>query len=153
MCNQFALHHEFRIDAWRTNFGQKMDSILCVCVDTTPHMSHFLTDSHAHECLKSCVCRARITCHDSSSCVHVFVLTLFDYFTFLSLSTIFSYHLVLPPAHQLHFPQCVGQIPCALQQMRTLAPLPSITISQSLDLVNKEHKDPNDIDMEAPRLA
>ena len=35
--------------------------------------------------LKSCFCRARIMCHP-----HVFVLTLFDYSTFLSLLTIFS---------------------------------------------------------------
>ena len=35
--------------------------------------------------LKSCVCRARIICHP-----HVFVLTRFDYSTFLSLLTIFS---------------------------------------------------------------
>ena len=59
-------------------------------VNTTPHTLHFLTDSHAHAWLKSCVCRARITCHDSSSCAHVFVLTLFDYSIFLSLMTIFS---------------------------------------------------------------
>ena len=62
----------------------------CGSVNTTPHTSHFLTVSHAHAWLKSCVCRARITCHDSSSCAHVFVLTLFDCSTFLSLLTIFS---------------------------------------------------------------
>ena len=37
---------------------------------------------------------------------------------------------VLPPAHQLHLPGCGGQIPCALSLMRTLAPLPSTTLSQ-----------------------
>ena len=32
MCNQFTLHHEFRIDTGRTNFRQgKTDSILYVC--------------------------------------------------------------------------------------------------------------------------
>ena len=41
-----------------------------------------------------------------------------------------SYHPVLPPAHQLHLPRCGGQIPCALQLLRTLAPLPSTTLSQ-----------------------
>ena len=41
-------------------------------VNTTPHTSHFLVQLHAHAWLKSCVCRARITCHDSSSCAHVF---------------------------------------------------------------------------------
>ena len=64
-------------------------------------------------------------CHESSPCAHVFVLTLFDYSTFLSLLTIFS----LPPAHQLHLPRCGGQIPCALanEDLGTLAendPLP-----------------------------
>ena len=61
-------------------------------VNTTPHTSYFLTDyTHMRGSrLKSCVCRARITCHDSSSCAPVFFLTLFDYSTFLSLLTIFS---------------------------------------------------------------
>ena len=31
MCNQFTLHHEFRIDTGRTNFEQKTDGILHVC--------------------------------------------------------------------------------------------------------------------------
>ena len=56
-----------------------------VCVNTTPHTSHFLTELHAHAWLKSCVCHARIMCHP-----HVFVLALFDHSTFLSLHTIFS---------------------------------------------------------------
>ena len=63
-------------------------------VNTPPHTSHFLVQLHAHACLKSCVCRARITCHDSSSSAHVFVLTLVDHSTFLSLLTIFS-HIIL----------------------------------------------------------
>ena len=41
-----------------------------------------------------------------------------------------SYHLNLPPAHQLHLPRCGGQIPCAHSLMRTLALLPSATLSQ-----------------------
>ena len=41
-----------------------------------------------------------------------------------------SYHSVLPPVHQLHLPGCGGQIPCVLSLMRTLAPLPSRTLSQ-----------------------
>ena len=53
-------------------------------VNTTPHTSHFLIDLHAHAWLKSCVCRAHIMCHESSPCARVFVLTLFDYSTFLS---------------------------------------------------------------------
>ena len=102
-----------------------------VCVNTTPHTSHFLIDLHAHAWLKSCVCRAHIMCHESSPCAHVFVPTLFDYFHFpLSADHLLSYHPVLPPAHQLHLPRCGGQIPCALSLMRTLAPLPSTTLSQ-----------------------
>ena len=38
--------------------------------------------------------------------------------------------LSFPPGHQLHLPRCGGQIPCALLLMRTLAPLPSTTLSQ-----------------------
>ena len=41
-----------------------------------------------------------------------------------------SYPPVFPPGHQLHLPRCGGQIPCAFQLMRTLAPLPSTTLSQ-----------------------
>ena len=41
-----------------------------------------------------------------------------------------SYRLVFLPGHQLHLPRCGGQIPCALQLMRSLAPLPSTTLSQ-----------------------
>ena len=41
--------------------------------------------------------------------LHVFVVTLFDYTTFLSSQSHFpSYHLDLPPAHQLHLPRCGG---------------------------------------------
>ena len=54
-------------------------------VNTTPHTSHFLVQVHAHAWLKLRVCRAHIMCHP-----HVFVLTLFDFSTFLSLLTIFS---------------------------------------------------------------
>ena len=39
-----------------------------------------------------------------------------------------SYH----PGHQLHLPWCGGQVPCALQLMRTLAPLPSTTSHSSI---------------------
>ena len=31
MCNQFTVHHEFRIDTGRTNFEKKTDSILSAC--------------------------------------------------------------------------------------------------------------------------
>ena len=44
-----------------------------------------------------------------------------------------SYRPVFPPGHHLHLPRCGGQIPCALQLMRTLAPLPSTTLSHILE--------------------
>ena len=58
----------------------------------TPRVTRhiFLTYLHAHAWLKSRVCRASITWHESSPCAHVFLLTLFDYSIFLSLLTIFS---------------------------------------------------------------
>ena len=31
MCNQFAFHHQFGIDTWRSNFEQQRDSILSAC--------------------------------------------------------------------------------------------------------------------------
>ena len=37
---------------------------------------------------------------------------------------------VFPPGHQLHLPRCGGQSPCAIQLMRTLAPLPRAALSQ-----------------------
>ena len=36
MCNQFTLHHEFRIDTTRTKFEQKTDGILHVCGSNEP---------------------------------------------------------------------------------------------------------------------
>ena len=60
----------------------------------------------------------------------------FDSFRLLQFSLfavyLLSYRPVFPPSHQLHLPRCGGQIPCALQLMRTLALLPSTTLSQVL---------------------
>ena len=47
----------------------------------------------------------------------------------LSAVYLLSYRPVFLPGHQLLLPRCGGQIPCALQLMRTLAPLPSTTLS------------------------
>ena len=70
------------------------------------------------------VWRAHITCHVSSSCAHVFVLTLRDFSTFLSSLSIFSLIILsFLPGHQLLLPRCGGQIPCALLLMRTYDPL------------------------------
>ena len=49
-----------------------------------------------------------------------------------------SYRPVFPPGHQLHLPRCGGQIPCALQLLRTLAPLPSTTLSHERALLMRE---------------
>ena len=77
--------------------------------------------------LKSCVCRARIACHDSSSCAHVFVLTLS--FTFLSLLAMFSLIILsfLLPINFI-FHEVVDKFPVH-SLMRTLALLPSTTLS------------------------
>ena len=102
-------------------------------VNTTPHTSHFLVQLHAHAWLKAQVvclsCAHHLSwfilmrscvCSDSLRLLHI---PLFAHH-FL------SYHPVLPPAHQLHLPGCGGQISSALSLMRTLAPLPSTTLSQ-----------------------
>ena len=69
--------------------------------------------------------------HASSSCAHVVCLILHDFSPFLFLLSIFCpIVLFFPPGHQLLLPRCGGQIPCALLLMRTLAPLPSTTLSQ-----------------------
>ena len=81
---------------------------------------------------RTCAAQAQVVClscahHVSSSCVGSDSLRLLHF-------PLFAHHLlshpVLPPAHRLHLPGCGGQIPCALQPMRTLAPLPSTTLSQ-----------------------
>ena len=59
-----------------------------------------------------------------------------------------SYHLVFLPGHQLHLPRCGGQFPSALQLLRTLAPLPSTTLSQFMSpttsrrLLNRTSRSP-----------
>ena len=104
-------------------------------VNTTPHTSHFFIDLHAHAWFKACVWRAHITCHASSSCAHVVVLTLRDFSTFLSLLSIFSL-IILSFLLAINF---IFQVPCALQPMRTLALLPSTTLSQTLLELNKDN--------------
>ena len=93
-------------------------------VNTTPHTSHFFTDSHAHAWLKLRVCRAHIMCHP-----HVFVLTLFDS-TFLSLLTIFSLIILsfLLPINFI-FHDVVDKFPCSLsdEDLVTLAEYDPLT--------------------------
>ena len=81
--------------------------------------------------------------HASSSCAQVVCLILRDFSTFPLLAVyLLSYRLVFPPGHQLLLPRCGGQIPSALQLMRTLIPLPSTTLSQ-------EHRSPRQREVEA----
>ena len=69
--------------------------------------------------------------HASSSCAHV--VCLIDSprllpFPLLAVRLLF-HHLVHLPSLQLLLPRCGVQIPCALPLMRTLAPLPSTTLT------------------------
>ena len=92
------------------------------------HTSHVAcSQCFTRTCVAQVVC---LSCahHVSSSCVCSDSLRL-RHFP-LSADHLLSYHPVLPPAHQLYLPGCGGQIPCALPLMRTLAPLPSTTLSQ-----------------------
>ena len=68
---------------------------------------------------------SRVMCHP-----HVFVLTLSDYSTFLSLLSIFSYHPVFLPAHQFHLPGCGGHSLCTLanEDLGTLAEYDPLTL-------------------------
>ena len=43
-----------------------------------------------------------------------------------------SYRPVFPPGQQLHLPRCGGQIPCALQLMKSLTLLSSTTLSHDI---------------------
>ena len=73
--------------------------------------------------MRSCVCS------DSPRLLH---------FPFFAVHLL-SYHPVFPPGHQHHLPRCGGQIPCALSLMRTLAPLPSTTLSHCENLRNGQN--------------
>ena len=77
-------------------------------------------------CGSSCVFVVR-THHVSSSCVSFDSFRLLHFHLFAH--HLLSYHPVLSLTRQLHLPGCGGQIPCALSLMRTLAPLPSTTLS------------------------
>ena len=69
----------------------------------------------------SCVIFMRSCCvFDSLRLLHFPLLAVY----------LLSYRPVFPPGHQLHLPRCGGKNICALQLMRTLAPLPSTTLSQ-----------------------
>ena len=95
------------------------------CEHHTSHVAFSRTITRT--CVAQVVCLSCVH-HVSSSFVCSDSLRLLHFP--LSADHLLSYHPVLPPAHQLHLPRCGGQIPCALQLMRTLAPLPSTTLSQ-----------------------
>ena len=84
----------------------------------------------------TCVAQiVRLACALHISCV-IFMRSccVFDSLRLLHLPLfavyLLSCHPVFPLGHQFHLPRCGGQIPCALQLMRTLALLPSTTHSQ-----------------------
>ena len=82
----------------------------------------------------SLVCAVHIShhlmCHHHAFMLCVWFSTTSLLSSSCCLSSIFSYRPVFLPGHQLLLPRCGGQIPCALPLMRTLAPLPSTTLSQ-----------------------
>ena len=104
-----------------------------VCVNSTPHTSHFLVDQTRTRVAQvvtlacaphnPCVIFMRSCCvFDSLRLLHFLLLVVH----------LLSYRLVFPLGHQLCLARCGGQIPCALQLMRTLAPLPSTTLSKTV---------------------
>ena len=91
-----------------TTDSSLLQPTVCVCEHHTSHVG-------AHHVSSSCVC---------SDSLRLFHFPLFA-------QHLLSYHLILPPAHQLHLPTCAGQIPCALSPKRTLTPLPK-TLSRNV---------------------
>ena len=83
----------------------------------------------------------RTSSQASSSCAHVVCLILRDSPLLLLAVHLPSYRLFYSLGGQLLLPRCGGQIPCALSLMRTLAPLPSTTLSHELDRVSNDAAD------------
>ena len=100
-------------------------------VNSTPHTSHFHVDMTRTRVARvvSLACAPHISCVISMRSCCVFDSLRLLHFPLLAVY-LPSYRPVFPPGHQLHLPRCGGQIPCALQLMKTLAPLPSTTLSQ-----------------------
>ena len=96
-------------------------------VNSTPHTSHFLVDSHLTT--RTCVAQAQVW--RAQRTFHIISCVILRLLPFPLLAVyLLSYHPVFPPGHQLLLPRCGGQIPCALLLMRTSAPLPCTTLSQ-----------------------
>ena len=139
-------NQENKPEPWTLKVALRPSSVLLVVrglatldssVNSTPHRSHFLVDSHLMP--RTCVAqvwRAQRTFHVISCVIFMRSCCAFDSLRRLR-SPLFavyllSYRLVSPLGLQLLLPRCGGQIPCALLVMRTLAPLPSTTLSQVL---------------------
>ena len=111
---------------------------LCLfnCEQHTSHVTFFVD---THLMTRTCVAQAQVwraqrTFHIISWVISMRSCCVFDsprllHFPLLAVYLL-SYRTVFPPGHQLLLPRCGGQIPCALLVMRTLAPLPSTTLSQ-----------------------
>ena len=97
-------------------------------MNTTPHTFVF---SHRITCTRMAQVWVRTHSISCFMCHLVCPSDLFDDSIFLSFLTIFSLITLsfLLPVNFI-FQGCGGQIPCALPPMRTLAPLPSTTLSQ-----------------------
>ena len=112
-------------DAWRGH---------SLCEQHTSHVT-LLVESQWRTWLKAQVWRAQRTFHVSACIIFMHPCCVFDS-PWLSVPLLavhlLSYRLVHLPDLQLLLPRCGGQIPCALSLMRTLAPLPSTTLSQGM---------------------
>ena len=103
-------------------------------VNSTHHTSHFLVDLHLMTRTRAAQVVSLACAPHISSVIFMRSCCVFDsprlhHFPLFAVYLL-SYRPVFPPGHQLHLPRCEGQIPCALQPVRTLALLPSTTLSQ-----------------------
>ena len=107
-------------------------------MNSTPHTSLFCR-KHTHAWLKAEVWRVQCAFHVISCVIFMRSCCVFDsprLLTFPLLAVYLRpYRPVFPPGHQLFRPRCGGQIPYVLLLMRTLAPLPSTTLSHIFALV------------------
>ena len=96
----------------------------------TSHFAHFFTSITRTRVAQvvSLACAHHVSCVISMRSCCVFDSLRLLHFPLFAVHLL-SYHPVFLPSHQLHLPRCGGQFPCALQLLRTLAPLPSTTLS------------------------
>ena len=121
---------------------QQLYKVTTPCTDyhqfanSTLHTSHFLVGSHLMT--RTCVAQAQVwraqrTFHIISCVIFMRSCCVFDSprLSLLLLAVRFlPYRLFHLPGLQLLLPRCGGQVPCAFPLMRTLALLPSTTLSQ-----------------------